>query len=259
MIDTKEIIKDGDLLYVGRFERYCESSMSGSKIKYSFAYGYFNKGVWIRERYIKSVPVEECSGKYYNDVIQARNEYLSRYKKSIESIARRCDYTVEDVKKAIKASSYNVGRISYNRLLEALKDKESLDGVWNAFCMANYTYNKTVAPEIFRRIGIVNGPTFGRFPENKNSKTFDYIHIDVGIYGVDIDKKQYIKDHIKEILDATVNYISKRKNFIKYGISVNFLRVTSLMYTKDQMLHFCFELKPLNDKDDEDSQENLTA
>ena len=48
MIDTKEIIKDGDLLYVGRFERYCESSMSGSKIKYSFAYGYFNKGVWVR-------------------------------------------------------------------------------------------------------------------------------------------------------------------------------------------------------------------
>ena len=256
MIDTKEIIKDGDLLYVGRFERYCESSMSGSKIKYSFAYGYFNKGVWVREKYARYVTVGESTYESYLDVTSTRKLYLEKRENTIKAISDKCGYTIEEVEKALKASSWSKGYVSHRRLLEALDSKENLSSAWNAYCMANYTYTKTVAPEIFRRIGIVNGPTFGRFPENKNSKTFDYVHIDVGIYGVDIDKKQYVKDHIKEILDATVNYISNSKRFTKYGISINFLRVTSLMYTKDQMLHFVFELKPLSD---EDSQENLTA
>ena len=248
MIDTKGLIKDEVPYYVGRLQRYNGGIGSGHRYKLAFVYIYFKNGVCIRKRYEKIMEPYEPDSKYYSEVNSKRLELLKQKNEEIKALSEKIGYSIGDISRAIRASTTASSKnyISYNKLLECLTDKDILEREWMSFCLRNYTYNKTVAPEIARRVGVINQPSFGRFPENNNKDTFDYIHLEAGIYGLDIDKKKYCKEHINEIVNAVVDYLSRNKRFLKYGIDVNFLRVTDLVYKTDDVLHFCFELKDIS-------------
>lgn len=92
----------------------------------------------------------------------------------------------------------------------------------------------------------IERPVFGRESENENDKTFDYIYVDACIaYDWNVDKKQYVKDNLKEIKKRVVNHLANHSSFKKFGVPVNFLRITEITLTKDCLLHFIFELKKI--------------
>lgn len=79
---------------------------------------------------------------------------------------------------------------------------------------------------------------------NKNTKTFDFIYVDVCIISEwETDRKQYIKENMPKIKERVAAKIEGSKNFQRYGIPINFLKITSITLTRDDVLHFIFELK----------------
>lgn len=114
-----------------------------------------------------------------------------------------------------------------------------------------YNYLKTVKPVkhpkaegLDRFLSKFEKPVFIRKPENENLKTFDYIHLDISVlHEWETDRIQYISDNISEIKKRVINYLSNSKIFQKYGIPVKCLRITNVTLTREDFLHFVFELK----------------
>lgn len=87
-------------------------------------------------------------------------------------------------------------------------------------------------------------PRIQREYGNKNTKTFDFIFVDVCIIqNWDSDRKQYIKENMPEIKKRVIAKIEASKQFKRYDIPINFLKLTSITLTRDDILHFIFELK----------------
>lgn len=97
---------------------------------------------------------------------------------------------------------------------------------------------------IDRFITRIEGPSIQREVGNKDTNTFDFIYVDVCIIqSWDSDKKEYIKSNLHEIQKRVVEKIEKSNRFKRYGVPINFLKVTSITLTRDDVLHFIFELK----------------
>lgn len=107
--------------------------------------------------------------------------------------------------------------------------------------------NKIPLPSgIDRFITKIDAPSIERETGNKNTNTFDFIYVDVCIVkSWESDKKQYIKTNMPEIKKRVLEKIESSKKFQKYGVPINFLRVTSITLTRDDVLHFIFELKKI--------------
>lgn len=104
---------------------------------------------------------------------------------------------------------------------------------------------KRALPEgLDRFITKIIGPSIEREVGNKNTKTFDFIYMDVCIVNSwETDKREYIKQNLKEIKRRVIEKIENSKRFQRFGIPVNVLKITSITLTRDDVLHFIFELK----------------
>lgn len=99
---------------------------------------------------------------------------------------------------------------------------------------------------IDRFITRIEPPAIEREFGNTDKNTFDFIYVDVCIIkSWDTDKKEYIQANIKEIKRRVVEKIETSNRFKRYGIPVNFLKLTSITLTRDDVLHFIFELKEI--------------
>ena len=85
-----------------------------------------------------------------------------------------------------------------------------------------------------------------REPENTNKDTFDFIHVELGICGCNIDKRKWCKKHAKDIVKYTTDKMSNQVKYSRYGIPVNFLRCTNAVYRVDDVLQLVFELKKIS-------------
>lgn len=92
------------------------------------------------------------------------------------------------------------------------------------------------------RIGL---PEFIKSPEYKDRDVFDYIYVDVYIVTEwETDIKEYIIEHQKEIKRRVLDKIQKSKTFQKYGVSMNFLKLSYSTYSRRQhLIRFVFEFK----------------
>lgn len=91
----------------------------------------------------------------------------------------------------------------------------------------------------------IESPNFVRIPENSKETTFDYIHVDVNIVTQwDSDKIEFIKRNLQGITKMVFKSIEKDRRFKKYGVPINFLRLSKVTVRKDlNSLHYVFELK----------------
>ena len=87
-------------------------------------------------------------------------------------------------------------------------------------------------------------PVFGRYPENNNKKTFDYIHTAVPICAVE-DKMAFVRERYMDIARYVAADLSNRRSFKRYGVPLNCLRVTDCTLTGDGCLALVFELKEI--------------
>lgn len=92
-------------------------------------------------------------------------------------------------------------------------------------------------------------PVFERVPENKNEATFDHIHMTVGLPRYQFDSWQALQDEVQkyqyEICQRVIKKIEKDRQFKRYGIPINFLKVSNIVLLRDFSLEFIFELKEL--------------
>lgn len=76
-------------------------------------------------------------------------------------------------------------------------------------------------------------PQIKRSYGNTNKKTFDYIEINMGVACMDME---YIKNNIRAIVNIAIHRIAKDPEYKKYGVEVNYLRVTGCYSLEGQRL-----------------------
>lgn len=112
------------------------------------------------------------------------------------------------------------------------------------------TFETRGVPEgVDRFITRIERPQFICIPENPNKDTtFDYVHIYAGIVSEwKEDRKKYIRDHIREIIEMVLNKIENDKTFLKYGIPINFLKISKVTLIKrTSEIQFVLELKNID-------------
>lgn len=101
---------------------------------------------------------------------------------------------------------------------------------------------------IDRFICRIDRPIFYRSHDNLSPNTFDYIYVDVSILSENAMKERdkYLKDNISEIRKRVAEKLANSREFKKYGVPINFLRVCrTTLKRKSNVLQFVFELKPI--------------
>lgn len=88
----------------------------------------------------------------------------------------------------------------------------------------------------------VNKPIFRRDADNTNKNTFDFIDIEMVVRSGDATKEK-VKANQKEIFDKAINKLNNSKQFQKYGVPVNFLKMYQFVIRKDGTLIISFCLK----------------
>ena len=90
----------------------------------------------------------------------------------------------------------------------------------------------------------IDSPKFYRFPENKNTKTFDYIQMRVCVVqNWPCDKMKFVKANYKSILEEVLKKVEENARFKSFGIPVNFLKVTEFVLRKNSSIEVILEIK----------------
>lgn len=137
----------------------------------------------------------------------------------------------------------------YNLIRKAVAQLEVGDNIEKfEYYLLTSKYEKHLKPEGLDRfiLGISDKDIIiGRGPENYNEKTFDYINVYVLICSEWNNREQYIKDNLKEIAKRAVKKLKESKKFKKFGVTINFLKISKVQFTKNTII-FTFELKDLD-------------
>lgn len=107
----------------------------------------------------------------------------------------------------------------------------------------------TTLPFIDRLIQRIYPPEYERIPENTNAATFDRIRVLVGLPSTMFrtwDELQIaVKENRREIDRRVIKKIENDKQFQKFHIPLNFLKLSTVLLRKDYSLEYIFELKDL--------------
>lgn len=88
----------------------------------------------------------------------------------------------------------------------------------------------------------VNRPIYRRAEGNKKKNTFDFIDIEMVIRSTDVDKRKVVENK-DEIFNKAVAKLETSKQFQKYGVPINFLKMYQFVLRKDGTLLISFCLK----------------
>lgn len=85
-----------------------------------------------------------------------------------------------------------------------------------------------------------------KYPETpKEMKTFDFLEIWVITPMYFDHTNEFLIKFKKEFLNEISKHVSKSRSFTKYGIPINFLKITQFVITKDHSIRIVMELKEI--------------
>lgn len=125
-----------------------------------------------------------------------------------------------------------------------LKDGDTIEDLKRYYANAGFSSRDPLS-EIDYFVTKVNKPIFIRKPENIDNNSFDYIYIDLNL-AIDwkCDKVEYYKENRKDIDEMAVKKIENSQSFKKYGIPINFLKISRKTFKNQRrVLQYVFELK----------------
>ncbi len=103
-----------------------------------------------------------------------------------------------------------------------------------------------------RLVQYIHLPTFERVPENQDETTFDYIRVTVGLPRYKFDSWEALQDEVKkyqgEISQQVVQKIENDRQFKRYGVPVNFLKLRDVILRRDVSIEFIYELMGQSDQ-----------
>lgn len=90
----------------------------------------------------------------------------------------------------------------------------------------------------------IRKPIFERYTGNKNTDTFDVIRVEecLRVYGKE-DLLSECKRRQKELIQLAVNTITESKQWQKYNIPINCLKIYNIVPTNEKTLMISFCLK----------------
>lgn len=100
---------------------------------------------------------------------------------------------------------------------------------------------------IERLIQGIGSPEYERVPENQNEKTFDRIRIQVVLprymFQTWDELKAAVQENRLEIDRRVLDRIQNDRQFKKFGVPVNFIKMSDVTLLRDHTLEYIFELK----------------
>ena len=111
---------------------------------------------------------------------------------------------------------------------------------------------------IDRLVQHIAPPVYERAPENRDETTFDYIRVTVGLPRYQFDSWEILQAEVKKhqygIYQQVIRALEHDRQFKRYGVPVNFLKLGDVTLLRDFSIEFIFELKgqtvPLPDTED---------
>lgn len=102
-------------------------------------------------------------------------------------------------------------------------------------------------PPIDRLVQSIASPIYERNPENKNESTFDRVRIVVGLCRYQFTSWEALRDEVEkhrdEIYQRVVSKLENDRQFKKYGVPINFFRLSDAILLRNFSMEFIFELK----------------
>lgn len=96
-----------------------------------------------------------------------------------------------------------------------------------------------------RFITKIENPVYISSPESPDN-VFDYIFVDVNVLSEwTQDRMDYIRKHKKKILEKVINKVENDKEFKRYEIPIQILRVSKITLTKSSVLQVILEMKKI--------------
>lgn len=93
----------------------------------------------------------------------------------------------------------------------------------------------------------ITPPVYERVPGNNNETTFDRIRIMVGLPRYQFNSWEALQNEVKkykhEIYQRVVRKLEEDRQFKRYGVPINFLKLSNVTLLRDFSLEFIFELK----------------
>lgn len=98
-----------------------------------------------------------------------------------------------------------------------------------------------------RLVQSIGQPEYERTPENQDASTFDRIRVTVGLsrylYRSWEDLRNEAKKHRHEIYQRGIQRIAEDRRFKRYGIPINFIKLSNAILLRNFSIELIFELK----------------
>lgn len=199
--------------------------------------------------YRRSLPnnllrVRKEKGYYFNsDGVYCCESLEDLYRKGMYGIIPTYDYRYRAYN-LYKPDFKGISPRIVSRAITSLKEGDTISKFFEYLETLEPNERQELPTGLDRFITKISLPSIQREYGNKNTKTFDFIYVYVCIiHDWESDRKQYIKENMPEIKKRVIARIEESKHFQRYGIPINFLKLTSITLTRDDVLHFIFELK----------------
>lgn len=97
-----------------------------------------------------------------------------------------------------------------------------------------------------RLVQYIHSPTYERVPENLDETTFDYIRMIVGLPRYKFDSREALQDEVEkyqqEIYQQVVQKLENDRQFKRYGVPIEFIKLSDVILRHDFSIEYIFEL-----------------
>lgn len=159
---------------------------------------------------------------------------------SVFRIHRYCDEeSVKTIKKATGCRDIKTIGMACRRSCDGM----SIEDFKNLVCEMEKIRFKGL--DDFEKFFTIKTVKIERETGNKKVNTFDFIRVDVGVPQGRKDKISFIKNNLAELTKRVLKKIENSKRFQKYGVPINFLKLSNVVLRCDDLIEFTFELKDI--------------
>lgn len=146
----------------------------------------------------------------------------------------------------VRGSGFNMN--VWNKAASRFEAGMTLEQCIGIFLQTELTRNTQQEPTpLDRLVQHISPPVFEREPENQNNSTFDRIRITVGLsrylFSSWEDLKREVETYRPEIYQRVVQKLENDRQFKRYGVPINFIKLSDVTLLLDYSLEFIFELK----------------
>ena len=196
---------------------------------------------YLIQKGVLNTPISQRSGSTYyfnaNEIYSVdRESKLFLYEKRIKFHMFKVDYD----------TCFNM--VVWRKAASQFEVGMTLNDCISLFLKTELVYGdpKELAP-IDRLVQYIAPPIYERIPENNDASTFDCIRMTVGLPRYHFNSWEDLRNEVAkyrhEIYQLVVQKLAEDRQFKRYGVPINFLKLSDVTLLRDYSVEFIFELK----------------